>query len=98
MSSNPLISRRANLLEANVDGEVVGLDVSSGTCFGFNSTATRVWEILTEPARREALCDRLVSEFDIDPEQCRKEVRALLVDMRDSGLVTIGEDLPADVE
>ena len=98
MLNNPLISRRAELLEANIDGDVVGLHIASGTCFGFNSTATRVWEILAEPARFDALCDQLTREFSVDAEHCRRDVLALLLDMRDAGLVELSADLPANAE
>jgi hypothetical protein len=84
------IRRRSELLEAEVGGELVALDVESGTCYGFNPTATRIWALLSEPKTLDEICDHLTGEFEIDRDTCRSEVLELVRDLEKDGLVEIG--------
>lgn len=89
MGDSDLVSRKADLLEAEVDGDIVGLDVAAGACFGFNSTATRVWQLIEQPTSLADICDRLTQEFDVDGDTCRREIGALIDQMAGSGLVKV---------
>lgn len=87
------VRRCAGLIEAEVDGELVGLHVENGTCYGFNPTATCVWRALEQPRTFDELCTALTAEFDVEEEQCRAELRDLLLDLSSDGLVEIRGDL-----
>ena len=87
MLSDPKYVRQANLLEAELGDELVALDATAGHCFGFNSVATSVWRRLEQPTTFAALHADLLEEYDVDAEQCRAELRALLDDMAEQGLV-----------
>jgi hypothetical protein len=78
-----------DLLAAVVDGELVGMSVERGTCYGFNPVATRVWELIEQPARVDTLCSQLVEEYEVAPETCRAEVGALLDTLSEAGLLTV---------
>lgn len=86
---DPLISRNGSLMEADVDGEMVALHVESGTCFGFNGTAYRIWQLVEQPIRLSQLCAQLSDEYDVSPEACRADVLPLLADLDKSGLVAL---------
>lgn len=90
-NSDPLVNRRGNLMEAEVDGEMVGLHVETGTCYGFNGTAYRIWQLVEQPVRLSQLCVRLSEEFDVEPEACEADVRLLLEDLDKSGLVALSQ-------
>ena len=81
------ISRTGTLLEAEVDGEIVALNVESGTCYGFNSTATRVWSMIEQPRTIGEICEALVSQFDVQPEDCHRDVVELIRELQSDGLV-----------
>lgn len=87
MSKDLMVRRRDGLIEAEVDGEMVGLHVDKGTCYGFNSTATRVWSMIESPKRLSELRDALVGEFDVEPEVCEAQLVELLRDLETDGLV-----------
>jgi hypothetical protein len=89
MDGNTLIRRRAGLIEAEVDGELIGLHIDNGTCYGFNETATRVWGLIDEPHTISEICQALASEFDVPPDRCRGEVSALLRDLHADGLIAL---------
>ena len=87
MIEDLLVRRRVGLLEAEVDGELVALDVDQGTCYGFNATATRIWALIEPPKRVSELRDALLEEYDVDAETCASELSALLAELEKDGLI-----------
>ena len=85
----PLIRRRIELMEAELDDEIVGLDVEQGTCFGFNATATTVWKRLEQPATRTELLETLLQEYDVEPPACETELDLLLADLTERGMIEV---------
>ena len=82
-----VIHRRPGLIEAMVDGEMVGLQIKSGVCYGFNLTATRLWTLIERPTSLSTICATLVAEFVVDAPDCNNQVMQVLQDLRDEGLV-----------
>ena len=74
-------------MEAELGAELVALDADAGTCFGFNEVATSVWHALAQPRSVEELSALLLQEYEVDPEQCRRELHELLDDLEGRGLV-----------
>jgi hypothetical protein len=89
-SSRVTIYKRAiDLMEAELGDELVALEPNAGECFGFNSVATSVWRALENPKSFEQLRDTLLDEYEIGEQQCSQELKALLDDLAQKGLVAI---------
>lgn len=86
--SDRKFKRAVDLLEAEVNDELVALEPSAGTCFGFNSVATAVWHSLAMPKSFDQLRDELLSRFEIDADTCSSELAELLGDMEEKGLIS----------
>ena len=84
-----IASRRAGLIEAQVDGELLGLHIDNGYCYGFNPTATRIWALIETPQTVSQLCETLSAEFEVTPQDARPDVEALLEELRSEGLVDL---------
>ncbi|HZF95997.1 MAG TPA: PqqD family protein [Allosphingosinicella sp.] len=84
-----IVRRAGGLIEAEVDGELIGLEVEQGLCYGFNGTATRIWTLIEEPRRFSELQARLLEEYDVDSETCARELQALLDELKADGLVAV---------
>ena len=89
MAQDLIVSRRAELIETEVDGELVALHIDSGTCYGFNGTATRIWSLIERPRRVSELQEELTREFEVDPELCRQQLGELLSELEADGLVEL---------
>lgn len=87
MDGNTIVARSAELIQTEIDGDLVALDIEQGNCFGFNATATRVWQMLEQPRSIDALVDGLTQEFEIDRAECEAAVIDLIGDMADRKLV-----------
>lgn len=81
--------RIGEMIETEVDGELVALHVDKGTCYGFNSTATRIWAMIEQPKRVSELKEELLREFDVDPSTCEAQLKDLLDELEADGLVEI---------
>lgn len=91
MRQDFLVSRRAELIETEVDGELVALHIDNGTCYGFNGTATRIWALLERPRRVSELREELTREFDVDDETCERQLGELLKELEADGLVELAQ-------
>lgn len=84
-----MVSRRGGLIEAEVDGELVGLHIDNGNCYGFNQTATRIWKLIEQPKSLADICAALTAEFNVDDAECEAQVRALLAELEADGMVEL---------
>lgn len=89
MNGSTTVHRQGGLIEAEVDGELVALHVDKGTCYGFNGTATRIWALIAEPMRVDALRDALVAAYDVEPEACAADLAEILIALQADGLVEL---------
>ncbi len=85
------ITRRPGMIESAIGRELVGLHIDSGTCYGFNPTAARIWALTEQPTSFAALCSAIRQGYDVDEATCAQDVSALLQDLAGEGLVEIGD-------
>jgi hypothetical protein len=83
-----MYERATELMEAELGDELVALEPERGECFGFNSVATFVWQALKQPKSFAQLREALLAEYDVEPEECTRELQALLDDLQTKGLVS----------
>ncbi len=74
----------------DVDGESVILSLKSGTYYGLDQVGGRVWALIQEPKTIADLLLILVSEFDVDSARCEHDLRLLLRQLSEAGLVEFG--------
>ena len=89
--ADTLVARSAKLPFSRVDDSIIAIDREQGYCFAMNVTSARVWELISTPIRVSSLCDTLCTEFDVDPETCRKDVQSILSEMKENGLLREGD-------
>lgn len=77
----------AGVLKRSLDGELVMLNLDTSTCFGLDDVGSRMYELLVSSASVEAAFGILVDEYDVEPEQLRRELEELIVQLLDRGLL-----------
>ncbi|NML04891.1 PqqD family protein [Sphingomonas sp. G-3-2-10] len=88
-ASKLMVRRGAGLIEAEVDGEMVGLHIQNGTCYSFNSTAAAIWKLVEDEKTLAEICAVLSDDFEIEADECEADVRVLLDDLASDGLVVL---------
>lgn len=81
--------RTSGISSADVQGETVLLSLEQQSYFGLKNVARRIWELLEKPQTLASLCDRLLAEFDVTEEDCRKEVAAFIAKLESEKLVQV---------
>jgi len=67
-----------SVLFRDLNGEAVLLNLDSETYFGLDEVGTRMWQVLTSQPTIQAALDDLCAEFEVDPEQLRRDLEELL--------------------
>jgi len=81
-------TRNSTTATAEVDGQLVALDINAGICFGLNEVATTIWKLLDQHCDVADLCDALLDIYEIDRRTCEEQTLALLRELVDIGLVS----------
>jgi len=76
-----------NVLAAGLAEETVLLHLGSKRYFRLNATGAVVWKGLEQGLERNALVERLTSEFDVAPTEAASEVERLLAELLQLDLV-----------
>jgi hypothetical protein len=79
--------RRSSLEWLDADGEIVALDEEALVYLTANESGALLWQALAAGASREALVDRLVATFGIDPGQAGRDVDAFLAELERRSLL-----------
>lgn len=84
------ILRKADVLEAEVGEEFIILNPDSLVYYEFNEVGQRIWQLLADgPRPVSEITERLLSEFDVEPERCRGAVEAFIANGTDKGLLVL---------
>ena len=92
LSPTTLVVRSDGFIEAEIDNEIVALNIEKGTCYGLNSVGSRIWTLLADPIRIKEICASLLTEYKVEPGACERQVLDLLEELRAEGLIATPEE------
>jgi hypothetical protein len=87
LSVDSVVSRKAGVIEAEIEGEVVALNIETGTCYGLNQVGSRIWHMLATSPRISDICEALLAEYSVGSDDCERQVLDLLEDLYAEGLI-----------
>jgi hypothetical protein len=61
-------------------------------CYGMNAEGARVWALLETPRTLEEIRAVLLEEYDVAPDQCEADLRALLRELEAGGLIEVNDE------
>lgn len=77
----------SSVTHAELDDEVVVLDTRTGTYFSVDGAGTRIWELLRKGATEEQIVQRILREYDVEPDAARADVAEFLRMLAERGLI-----------
>lgn len=89
IKDDDLLSLSSSQVACELEGEVIILNLPDGQYYGLNEVGARIWALLQEPQTLNQLRDVLLDEFDIEPELCSMELKGIVRELADSGLVNV---------
>ena len=75
------------VIEKRLDQATVLVDISTSRIYELNETGTRIWELLGQGLNVEQIVRHLVSEFEVEDSQVAEELKTLLSQLQNEGLV-----------
>lgn len=87
-----IVARHEEPVAVEVDRTVVMMSIDQGMYFGLEGTGPRIWALLDQPRSVGSVCDALISEFDVDAEECRREVIDFLEELRRAQLIRVHDE------
>ncbi len=89
LTIDTIVHRVDRLPFTQLDDDLLALDADRGYVFSMNATSAEIWALFREPTAVKDACAALMREYSIDESTCRRDVLALLEQLRDAGLVEI---------
>jgi hypothetical protein len=76
-----------SVVSAELEGEMVLLNLESGVYFGLDEVGTLVWRALEAGVSQETVVRQLVEEFDVESDRARSDVATFLSTLEEHGLI-----------
>ena len=83
------VSINDDVLFQELTGEGVLLNLKTGVYLGLNQVGTRIWQLFEDRPVLSRIVDSIVTEFDVEREQCAMDLVALVNEMTEHDLVTL---------
>jgi hypothetical protein len=84
---NSVVAASADQVSCDLEGEAAVLNLKTGVYYGLGDIGASIWRMLDEPRR----VDALLGEYEVDREECQRDVIALLGELAVRGLVEIND-------
>lgn len=95
LSLDSIIIATPGQVSADLGGDTVILQVTSGIYYSLNNTGARIWCLAQEPISAQQICETLVAEYDVEFTVCVQAVMSLLAQLVEHGLVEIAQKIMA---
>ncbi|MBW4602452.1 MAG: lasso peptide biosynthesis PqqD family chaperone [Calothrix sp. FI2-JRJ7] len=82
-------------ISSDLGGEAVILNLKSGVYHGLNEVGASIWKLIQEPRTIEEIKQKLLEEYDVEPEQCESDVIELLENLLVAELIVINNETTA---
>lgn len=92
ISSKATIVASPRQVSTEVDGESVILNLDQSVYYGLDEVGARVWELISEPRTLNEVRDQIVEIYEVDPARCESDLRTLLSDLADAGLIEVSDE------
>jgi hypothetical protein len=89
--SEPRFRVGPEIVHETVDGEVIAIDLVSGSYYSLAGSGPAVWEQLGNGASEAEIGAALAGRFEADDQTIGSAVSALLAELRESGLIVSDE-------
>lgn len=76
-------------VSSDLAGESVILNLKTGMYFGLNEVGASVWNLLQQPRSVTDICTQILEEYEVESEQCERDVLTLLHELIESDLIEI---------
>lgn len=95
ISGDSIVTVAQVQVSCEVNGETVILHFDSGDYFGLNDVGTLVWNLIQQPRSVREVRDAILSAYEVDDDQCERDLFVLLGELRGRGLIEVRDLMSA---
>jgi coenzyme PQQ synthesis protein D (PqqD) len=89
ISTNSVVVAAPVQVSCAVGTETVVLHFNKGLYFGLDEVGSVIWNQLQSPRLVSEIRDAIVREYDVSPEQCERDLLALLQRLLEQALIEV---------
>ncbi|MGH9718361.1 MAG: PqqD family protein [Candidatus Acidiferrales bacterium] len=89
LSVSSIVGATRNHVSCSLGDEAAILSLKNSVYYGLNPVGTRVWNLVQQAKSVSEIRDALVDEYDVETQQCERDVLDLLQRMREQGLIEV---------
>lgn len=89
LTTTTQIKRSETILYSELLDEVAMMDIEHGQYYGVDDAGARIWLLLEQPMRIEAICQQLIREYNISLQACREEVLHFVAELQEHGIFEV---------
>ena len=86
------IAVNESVVSAELDGEMVLLNIETGVYFGLDPLGTRIWQLLAEGGDEDTIVQAIHAEYDVELAILRADHARFLDMLTEKGLVLKGDE------
>lgn len=95
LSLDSVVVATKNQVSSDLAGEAVILELKSGVYYGLDEVGAHIWNLLQEPKSVTDVWNRLLESYEVEPEQCNRELLELLQKLAEAGLIEVRHEATA---
>lgn len=86
---NSKIVQNKKIDASDIDGDKVMMDLDKGMYFSLNSVGSRILDIIENPITIDQVVEVLLSEYDIDKNECKETVVSFIKGLEENELIKV---------
>jgi Coenzyme PQQ synthesis protein D (PqqD) len=89
LSASSIVGATRDHVSCSLGDEAAILNMKNTVYYGLNPVGTRVWDLVQQARSVGEIRDALLDEYDVEAEQCERDLLDLLQKMREQGLIEV---------
>lgn len=86
---NSIVAACSEQISSQLDGEVIILQLKTGTYYGLDIVGSYIWSLVQAPKTMGQLREALMLKYEVNLEDCNRAVQDLLQKLYAEGLIEI---------
>ena len=86
---NSIITASKSQVSRDAAGKIAILNVKTGRYFGLDEVGALIWSLIQKPRTVNEIRDAILKEYNVNPDQCKRDIVALLTELASQGLIEV---------
>ncbi|UAL54735.1 lasso peptide biosynthesis PqqD family chaperone [Metabacillus dongyingensis] len=92
-STNFIVSQGEGNIVSDMNGEKVMLSISNGKYYNLGEMGGVIWDLIESPITFNQLIESLLSQYQVEREECQKQVLTFLESLNKEKLIKLEKDI-----